>query len=430
MKSNTILFRCSLTSLKYDRDDTMIMTKDALKKSNDWLRVVGDLSSATIQNYKQAVALFEESTGKTMDELIEIALNEQDERIAEHKLSTYDWIIEFRLFLTNQGRIASGVNKYTNLVKTVFRKSRVRVPYIPPMNEINAKHNAVITFEDYLTKDEIKKAIQYLPLIQQARAMAMVTGGLSNDECASLKTRQHFIEPLRKYHQCDDDVEALQWLAESDNVLWIVCIKRGKTGKPFYAIMNPETVTLTAKAKLRELGKKNGLKDKLYPTTKQYFGKCCRNINESLNLGTAGGKTRFRPHMLRKFNATAIRGNYSIADNGLSPSQIDELQGRGMTSVQATYIKSNPIKQKFLYCQVINNVSLWHKYDFRVTADDDVELFVVDDEVQAKKLKKENQMLREKLEVSQDIREDVKNLISDKGIDEVADIIQELLKAS
>ena len=102
----------------------MIMTKDALKKSNDWLRVVGDLSSATIQNYKQAVALFEESTGKTMDELIEIALNEQDERIAEHKLSTYDWIIEFRLFLTNQGRIASGVNKYTNLVKTVFRKYR------------------------------------------------------------------------------------------------------------------------------------------------------------------------------------------------------------------------------------------------------------------------------------------------------------------
>ena len=83
-------------------------------------------------------------------------------------------------------------------MKTVFRKSRVRVPYIPPMNEINAKHNAVITFEDYLTKDEIKKAIQYLPLIQQARAMAMVTGGLSNDECASLKTRKHFIEPLRK----------------------------------------------------------------------------------------------------------------------------------------------------------------------------------------------------------------------------------------
>lgn len=394
------------------------------KKSN-WTRVVADLSSATIQNYNQAVTLFEESTGKTMDELIDIALTEQDERVAEHKLSIYDWIMDYRSYLTNQGRVASGVNKYVTLIKTVFKKSRVRVPYIPPMNEINAKHNAVITFEDYLTKEEIKKAIPYLPLIQQARAMAMVTGGLSNDECASLKTKEHFIEPLRKYHQCDDDIKALEWLAESDNVLWIVCIKRGKTGKPFYAIMNPETVTLTAKAKLRE----KSLKEKLYPTTKQYFGVCCRNLNETLKMGMAGGKTRFRPHMLRKFNSTALRGNYHIEDNGLLPSQIDELQGRGMTSVQSTYIKSNPLKQKFLYCQVINNVSLWHKYDFRVV-DDDVELFVVDDEAEIKKLKKSNENLKKQLEESQDVKEDIKNLIDNKGIDEVADIVAELLRVS
>ena len=396
------------------------------KKSKNWTRVIADLTPATIRNYTQAVTLFEECIGKSMDELIDIALQEQDERVAEHKLSIYDWILEYRSHLIQEGRVASGVNKYVTLIKTVFKKSRVRIPYIPQMSEINAKHNPVITFEDYLTKEEIKNAIPYLPLIQQARAMAMVTGGLSNDECASLKTREHFIEPLRKYHKCDDDIEALRWLAESDNVLWIVCIKRGKTGKPFYAIMNPETVSLTARAKLQD---KNSKTEYLYPTTKDYFGQCCRKVNTKLGLGSAGGKTRFRPHMLRKFNATAIRGNYHLGDNGLHPSQIDELQGRGMTSVQSTYIKSNPIKQKFLYCQVINNVSLWHKYGFKVI-DDDVELFVVDDELENQKLKKENQKLQEKLEVSEDIKEDVKSLIADKGIDEVAGIIAELLKAS
>ena len=133
--------------------------------------------------------------------------------------------------------------------------------------------------------------------------------------------------------------------------------------------------------------------------------------------------------MFRKFHGTAIRGNYHIGDNQLSPMEIDELQGRGMTSVQSTYIKSNPIKQKFLYCQVINQVSLWHKYGYRIV-DDDVELFIVEDEVENKKLKKENEKLKRKLEVSQDIKEDIKILIEDKGIDEVANIVAELLKAS
>ena len=398
------------------------------------MRVISGLSKSTVQNYSQAVRLYEEFHRMSMDELIQEALDEQTNQVAEHQLKVYDRIIDFREELVRQGRIVSGVATYTTRIKTIYKKSRVRLPYLPALNDINANRNPVIKFEDYLTKDEIRNGIEYLPLIQKARLLAMVTGGLSNDECANLTTRQ-FIDSLYDYHHCDDDIEALRWLANSDTVLWIICIKRGKTGKPFYAIMNPETVTMTAKAKLEEIkplpyGKEpRSLNDKLYPTDKKYFWNCCDKINKALKLGTAGNKNRFRPHMFRKFHSTAIRGNYHIGDNELSPMQIDELQGRGMTSVQATYIKSNPIKQKLLYCQVINQVSLWHKYGYKVV-DDDVELFIVDDEEKSKKLEKENKKLREKLEISQDIREDVKELISNKGIDEVVDIVAELLKAS
>lgn len=404
-------------------------------KHTRWMRVLSGLSSTTIRNYSQAVKLFEQFHGMTMDQLIREALDEQSEQVAEHNLKVYDRILDFREDLLEQGRIASGVATYTTRIKTLYKKSRVRLPYIPPINDINANYNDVIRFEDYLTKDEIKKGADYLPLIQRARLLAMVTGGLSNDECANLRTKEHFIDVLYPYHRCDDDIEALKWLAESDNVLWVVCIKRGKTGKPFYAIMNPECVQMTAKAKLEEIkplpyGRLlRELNKRLYPTDKDYFGVCCRRINEGLGFGMAGGKTRFRPHMFRKFHATAVRGNYHIGDNALSPMEIDELQGRGMTSVQSTYIKSNPKKQKLLYCQVINQVSLWHKYGFRVI-DDDIELFVIDDEEENRKLKKENEKLQRKLEVSQDIKDDIKNLIEDKGIDEVADIVAELLKAS
>lgn len=468
------------------------------KKSNRWEGSIADLSPNSIRSYKQTVALYEDFHGMTMDELISEALDEQTERVPEHQLKIYDRLVDFRTRLIDEGRVLTGVNTYTTRIKTLYKKNRVTIPYIPAVSEINATRNEIIKFEDYLTKDEIKKGIVHLSLIQQARMMAMVSGGLSNDECANLQTKKHFIDALYDYHHCDDDKDALQWLANSDNVLWIVCIKRGKTGKPFYAIMNPECVSMTARAKLEEIkplryGKRpRELDDRLYPTEKNFFGECCRRINDGMDFGYVGakeetittdsegaivipklhyknfrpylnnkrimrdefktiknketvkiifdlknteikynhgGSSRFRPHMVRKFHATAIRGNYHIGDETLSPMEIDELQGRGMTAVQSTYIKANPKKQKMLYCQVINQVSLWHKYGFKVI-DDDVVLFVIDDEEENRKLKRENEKLHKKLEVSQDIKKDIKNLIEDKGIDEVADIVSQLLKAS
>jgi len=472
------------------------------KKSNRWERSIADLSPNTKRNYRQAVQLFEQFHGMTMDELIDEALDEQDKRVAEHKLKIYDRILDFRSDLLDQGRYATGVATYITKLKTLYKKNRVKVPYIPPVNEIGAKRAEVIRFEDYLTKSELRKGIEYLSLIMQGRMLAMVTGGLSNEECANLKTKKHFIDALYPYHKCDDDIEALKWLSESDNVLWVICIKRGKTGKPFYAIMNPECVRVTAMAKLEEVkplryGRQpRNLDERLYPTEKNYFGVCCHRINDGLGFGYTGqeearvtldahgsvvipklhqknfrpslvsedtlipltkeafklekygdefkvtfygyenreivykygGKSRFRAHMFRKFHATAVRGNYHIGDDGLSPLEIDELQGRGMTSVQETYIKSNPKKQKLLYCQVINNVSLWHKYRYSVR-DDDIVLEVVDNTEENKKLKKENERLKQRLEISQDVREDIKELLSDRDIDEVADIVSQLLKA-
>lgn len=478
------------------------------KKSDSeqkWEKRVSDLAPRTIRNYQQSVKLYEEFHDMKMDELIAEALEEQSSRTAEHELKIYDRIVDFRSDLIKEGRKITGVAAYITKIKTLYRKSRVRIPYIPPLNEINANRSEVIKFEDYLTKEELKKGIEYLPLIMRGRMLAMTTGGLSNDECASLETKKHFIDPLYQYHRCDDDIEALRYLANSDNIIWIICIKRGKTGKPFYAIMNPECVKITAMAKLEEVkalpfGKlPRELNKKLYPTTKNYFAELCRRINDGLDFGyvgqkeheaqtdengqftvsnldlnnlhvflmdgtriyreslkiekdkktatitirdsnlqpvpntpikyKCGGKSRFRPHMFRKFHATAVRGNYHIDDDRLSPIEIDELQGRGMTSVQETYIKSNPIHQKFLYARIINNVSLWHRYEYAVIGDD-VHLRVVDDELKSKELEKENEKLQKKLELNRDVREDIKDLISDKGIDEVADIVSKLLKAS
>ena len=90
-----------------------------------------------------------------------------------------------------------------------------------------------------------------------------------------------------------------------------------------------------------------------------------------------GGECKLTPHKIRKFHATYIRGG--MTSTTISNSEIDELQGRGKTDVQSTYIKTNPVTQKVLYARVMNNLSIYHQYDYEVI-DDDVRLFLVDTE--------------------------------------------------
>ena len=126
------------------------------RKSKRWERSIADLHKNTQRNYRQAVTLYEKYHGLKMDELLEEALYEQSERVAEHELKIYDRILDFRTHLIEEGRLISGVSNYITKIKTLYKKNRVKVPYIPPVNQIHANRSDVIRFEDYLTKEEIK----------------------------------------------------------------------------------------------------------------------------------------------------------------------------------------------------------------------------------------------------------------------------------
>ena len=392
------------------------------------------LSLNTQKSYTVAIRKYEAFHEMSIEELICEALEEQDNQVPMHRLKIIDRLEDFQEELLNQDLVYGSIREYMAKIKSVYHKNRVALPYLEPLNPKTCKRNDVIEYEDILTKEELIEALKYMRLPQQARLLAMAQGGLSNEECEHL-TLTCFIKETYKYHKCADTVDALKWLSDEKHpIIWVTKLIREKTKKPYYAIIGAEAVNIIASAKLYEMNlpSNNGsIPEKLLNQNKTGFWRSCTNICKKLGMGSAGGHYRLRPHMLRKFHSTHIRGSALTYEESsiITNSEIDELQGRGKTAVQDTYIKTNPIKQKCLYAKVMNNLSLFHKYDYRIR-DGDVILSLHNDADENLKLRKEVQSLSAKLQEREKASEKVNALREELGDDVLMELVQGILNTS
>ena len=391
------------------------------------LRFLKNSSSNTIKSYIQAINKYENFHGLTTEELVLEALDEQDKQVPQHRLKIIERIESFQDWLMDQDYVIGTIRHHLIKIKSIYRKNRILIPYIEPINPHLCNKRETIEYTDILTKEEIKTTLPLMRLPLQARVMVMVQGGLSNEECEHLTTRL-FIDETYPYHQKENDLEALEWLQNENNpIIWVTKLIRVKTGKPYYALIGAEAVNKIASAKLYEYNLRGVISDKLLNTHKLSLNRACSEINSKCGFGKAGNTNRFRPHMLRKFHATYIRGSVlSYEENSLTLSQIDELQGRGKTSVQDTYIKTNPFEQKILYAKVMNNVSLYHEYEYEIV-DGDVIIRVKDPLLETRKLRDEVKNLSHQLENKRRASLKVQKLRKELGDDAFKELIGEIL---
>lgn len=401
------------------------------KKSNP-LKFLNSMSTNTQKSYTMAIRKYESYTNMSIQELVCEALEEQTEQVPPHLLKIIERLEGFQEELIQQGLVHGTIREYMGKIKSIYHKNRVAIPYIEPLNPKRTKRREYIEYKDVLTKEEIKQALHHMRLPAQARTLAMVQGGLSNEECEHL-TLSSFINDTKCYHKKEDPVEALKWLAnENHPIIWITKLIRVKTHKPYYAVIGSEAVNKIAEAKLYEMTLPAYTEsDKLLSMNKNSFGRLCRKINDKLGYGKVADESKLKPHNLRRFHSTYIRGSALTYEENvrLSNSQIDELQGRGKTATQDTYIKSNPLEQKLIYAKVMNNLSLWHEYTYLLTGDD-VLVKVVDPLKENQILRKKVENLDNQLKVKKEASDKVKKLRQELGNDVFDGLIGEILNAS
>ena len=410
------------------------MSKKSNKPYSRCLRFLNNSSENTVKAYTQTINKFEAYHGMSIEDLVREALDEQANQVPHHLLKVIERIEDFQEYLIGEDYVYNTIHHHIQRIKTLYHKNRVEIPYIEPLNPKRARRREYIEYKDVLTKDELRQIIPLMRLPAQARAMTMIQAGLSNEECEHL-TLTSFIDETYKYHQCTDIVDALKWLADENHpIIWVTKLIRVKTKKPYYAIIGAEAVNTIASAKLYELGlpsNHGAIPEKLLTNHKISFNKICVTINNRLGLGKVAEENKLKPHNLRRFHATYIRGSaLSYEDNVMiSVAEIDEMQGRGKTATQDTYIKTNPLTQKVLYAKVMNNLSLWHEYDYQII-DDDVHIFIVDQGVENKKLKREVEILSQKLDEKQKNSEKLNALRNELGEDTFKELVLGILNTS
>lgn len=402
------------------------------KSSPRVLKFMEQMSINTQKSYEIAIRKYERFHNLTIEELVCEALDEQTNQVAPHLLKIIDRLEDFQEELIQQGLVHGTIREYMGKIKSIYHKNRIIIPYIEPLNPKRTKRREYIEYKDVLTKDELKQALHHMRLPAQARALTMIQGGLSNEECEHL-TLSSFIDDTKCYHKKEDPVESLKWLADENHpIIWITKLIRVKTHKPYYCVIGAEAVNKIAEAKLYEMTLPSyDNSDKLLGMNKNSFGRLCRRINNKLGYGKVADESKLKPHNLRRFHATYIRGSVLTYEENsrITNMEIDELQGRGKTATQDTYIKSNPLEQKLIYAKVMNNLSLWHEYDYLLTSDD-VLVKVVDPLKENEILRKKVENLDKQLHDKKKASDKVKMLRQELGNDVFDELIGEILNAS
>lgn len=413
-----------------------------MHKKSHITKFLEDMSPNSRKAYRTAMKKYEKFHNMTFDELIEEALKEQGANTPEHELTIYDRLEEFKEWEMEQFKYNTIQSDLTK-IKNIYKRSRVRLPYLPPIEIKHCKNSPFIEYHEILSKDEIKKALPYFKGNFQARILTMATGGYSLEETSQM-TLEQFIEDLYPYHQQDNTKAALLKIAETDNLIWVTKMIRQKTKKPYYGMVNPETTQLIAKSwlhinieeyknkhykRLERISKERGwdnVKIPLFRQTKTHVTFHMGEINDLLDFGKAGDFRRFTPHCLRRYNATHLSGASLSDEEEMKIRMIDELQGRSMTSTQERYIKTNPLKQKLLYAKVMNNVSLFNTYTYEIF-NGDVVVHRVDPSSENKKLRKENEILKANLKKYSKSQNELEKFIESIGKDNFQTQLSKLL---
>lgn len=321
-------------------------------------------SIGSIKSYKTVFNNYRNFHNMSLSDLLAEAITEQENKVPENKLSIYDRIISFRNYLADN-YVGNTIPNSISKIKTFYHYNRVYLPFIPPLNTKNIRKNDVISFDDLLTKDELRQALEFGNDKLKVWILVILSSAMTRAEAKSI-TNEMFFDWTKEYHKKDNFKDAMKYLSRKNNVVCTCKLIRQKTDKPYYTFLNPECVQKIAKIKLKQNDFR--LEDPLLKYELNSVTNRFKSLNDYLGFGEVGGFARLRPHMIRKFHSTHLNQG-SLTNKKLSMDEIDLLHGRGKNKTRETYFKDNPEYLKLEYIKVMDNVSLYHRYDYKIVND-------------------------------------------------------------
>lgn len=385
-------------------------------------------SPATRRHYSSSVKLYEELNQLSMDTLIAEADAEEEERIRWKNRKIKQRLINFRNYLYANFTEGS-VGTYLTDVKAIYRHFEIELQPLPRFDSKQIQKSYQMTFNDLPTKEELIDSYYEANNVVKCIILFASSSGISRSDMLNM-TVADFIRGCGKEVSNTTLMSVLDELKHTQNLIPQFDGERVKTRKRYLTFCSPEASEHIVQYLIgRDAQLKSEYKflveklDSLNMGTKEYsdtkkqldshpqcltlelplfgisnghLGYVFNEINNKLNLGKVGGRSKIRCHMLRKYQASMLLN----AKNSFTRDEVDSLQGRSLDKTHRAYFfnEAERLREKYISC--VDELMLFKSID-------------TIDKKEHEKLIKENKLYKKELEAQSTKMVELEQLIEE-----------------
>lgn len=362
------------------------------------------LADSSRNLYNAAVKIYESLTGKTLDELIHEADDEEEKGIRWKRRTLKTYLITFRNYVYSNYS-ENTAKRYFSCIKTIYLHFEIEIHKLPSFNSNQIRKTYQMDFDDLLTKEELIDAYYEATNLFKCLILFGISTGFSKVDMLNLTVRD-WIGANENYITISNPDDIISCLLELKNKETIPCFRgnRKKTKRKYTTFCSPEAAEhinqylIGRDVTLREEHDTQlQMDDPLFDVTPEHVSYTFTKINRKLNLGKVGECGKFRCHMLRKFHASRLRNCPEVV---WTIDEIDTLQGRSMDMTHEAYFKNSREKLYEKYVESVDELMLFKS------------IHAVDEE-EYNKVKSENDFYKNEIVKNEQKMEEQKNVIAE-----------------
>ena len=343
-----------------------------------------NLKTRSENSYRNALNNYCNYHHMTLQELLDEADREEEERILERNRTLVKRLKEYRKYELQKGTKPSSLSDYLIKIKSFYRHFMIQIPYIPPLK---VKRNQTM-IEDLPRKQDLIEAIQHTSNLKHTAIIYFIaSSGTGRQEVANLRV-QDFIDATSEYHNGTNDVQdILKQLENQKDIIPVWSMTRQKTQYRYYTVSSGESTTHLIRYLKTRPPKTLRPTAKLFDIEPEVITSFLSRLNTKCRFPTPKNKALIHPHNIRRYHATTIQ-NKTLADR---------LQGRKGDSITEAYFKADPQYLKREYMKHIEDLTLQPSRVVTIESDE-VKALKKQHQAEINKLKNEFQDRTEYLE--------------------------------
>lgn len=321
----------------------------------DQLEKILGFSQNTKDSYTNTLNQYSSFHNLTLEELLEEAEDDEDNRLRMRKRKINNRIYDFKEALMNDDYSYVAFNKQITgsyspatiklmigHVKTFYRSFDIEIPKIKVNVSIQSEN-----LDDTLTKDMIIEALRNTSNVRhKAIIMFLASSGFDGDTAMKL-TVADFLDACGVEYVSKETFDEIR----RKDIIPCFHTQRGKTKYDYFTFCSPEATQYIA----RMLHKRDASPEEpLFNVSMATFRKVFSRLNDKCGFGytSSGTRRKFHAHGLRRFFATTLAGT-QIHGMMIDSLVIEWMLGHKIPSVQEAYYKKNPDMLKDVYLQLL-----------------------------------------------------------------------------